>query len=550
MALAFVSGATVSDTTGTATTGSLGTTAAGQLIVITVSDDGAGTTEITSITDTYGNTWAKVPNGGTNNVLQNSSSTQMWYAALGVGKAGASHTVTVNWNTAATGRVTVAAQYINGFTGTPTLDKSTGAIGTSTSASPGTTAATTNANEVVVIGVGHAGLTTSMSLGAGYTNLTTIEAANASVGQESKVVAATGTQTGTMGITASRAWGAIIATFYDNVPQSLTMPLLTNTSTLYAMAIGIKTSAVTDNFDDNLVDTLKWPNNYFSAAGYGETGGKGVITLAGGTGGANYAAYVSGNYDATESFAAIQVDAVPNPATSTEAFYQLVKDGSNRVEFYYSGGTLAFRKVVAGAATSLASTPYSAVNHKYWQFREAAGTLYFETSPTGATGSWTAQTSLADPFALTTVQVNIGAGTFQAETSPGTLTFDNFNVLPQLLTSPLIASSNVLYTPTLSQQLLTALLVNTNQLFVMALRQNLVLPAIASTAALYAPIVTRSVGPGSIASTAVLYAPRIRRLTAPLSAWQDVPIAAARWQRASVGRSNWQRAAPPRSNWQ
>jgi hypothetical protein len=224
MALAFVAGATASDTTGTALTGSLGTTVAGQLIVITVSDDGAGTTEITSITDSFGNTWTKVPNGGTNNVLTNGSSTQMWYAVLGVGKAGAAHTVTANWNTAATGRVTVAAQYINGFTGTPTLDQSTGAIGTSTSASPGTTGSTTQANEIIVIGSGHAGVSAAYSLGAGYTNLTTVAVANAGVGQESKVVAATGTQTGTMAIATSQSWGAIIATFYDAASGPAPMP--------------------------------------------------------------------------------------------------------------------------------------------------------------------------------------------------------------------------------------------------------------------------------------------------------------------------------------
>lgn len=209
----FIIGNTASNTTGTATTGSLGTTQAGNLIVLTVVDDGAGTTEITGVTDNKSNTYTKVPITGTNNVLTNAASTQMWYAPLTAGGAG--HTVTVAWNTAATARTTVVAQYFIGFNNTPTLDVQVSTTGTSTSANPGTTPSTNHAPELVVIGAGHASTTSAFTLGSGYTNLTTVSVANAQIAQESKTVAATGTQTGVLTIAASRAWGAINATFYD-----------------------------------------------------------------------------------------------------------------------------------------------------------------------------------------------------------------------------------------------------------------------------------------------------------------------------------------------
>jgi hypothetical protein len=239
VAIAFVAGNTASDNTGVATTGSLGTTVAGQLIVITISDDSAGATSVTSVTDSFGNTYTKVPiAAGTNSVLLNSSSTQMWYAVLAVGKAGASHTVTVNWSTAATGRVTVAAQYFNGFTGTPTLDQKLGATGTSTTASPGTTGTLTTANELVVVGAGHASTTSAFTAGAGMTNLSTQNVANAAVGQVSKVVAATTAVTGTLTIAASRAWGAIIATFYDGATNTTVTPgVLALTLTTFAPVV-------------------------------------------------------------------------------------------------------------------------------------------------------------------------------------------------------------------------------------------------------------------------------------------------------------------------
>lgn len=214
MALAWASSATASDATGTAVTGSLGTTVTGQLIVLTISDDSATATAITSVTDNKSNTYTKVPiAAGTSSVLLNASSTQQWYALTT--SAGATHTITVVWDTLATGRVTVAAQYFNGFTGTPTLDQKLGATGTGTSASPGTTSTTTNANEMIIVGAGHDATISAFTLGTGYTNLATQNVAVAAVAQESKVVSSTGTQTGALTIAASRNWGAIISTFYD-----------------------------------------------------------------------------------------------------------------------------------------------------------------------------------------------------------------------------------------------------------------------------------------------------------------------------------------------
>jgi hypothetical protein len=106
------------------------------------------------------------------------------------------------------------------------------ATGSSVTANPGTTAATTNANELIVIGAGHGGTASAFSLGAGFTNLSTVNVANAAVGQESKVVASTGTQTGTMTIALSRTWQAGISTFYDNAGGG---PPPTPTNLFFAM---------------------------------------------------------------------------------------------------------------------------------------------------------------------------------------------------------------------------------------------------------------------------------------------------------------------------
>lgn len=211
MALAWVSTGTVSNNTGVATTTSLGTTATGQLIVVSYADDSATTTTFTSVTDnaTPVNTYA-----ATDSFRLNSVTYRMFYAV--VTTANAAHTVTANWSTAASARCTVVAQYFTGFTGTPTLDQATGGTGTGLVANTAVTSGTTTAaSEIVVVGAAHAAAISAFSLGTGYTNLGTISVANAEIAQESKVVAISGTQTGVLNIAASRAWASSIATFKD-----------------------------------------------------------------------------------------------------------------------------------------------------------------------------------------------------------------------------------------------------------------------------------------------------------------------------------------------
>lgn len=230
MAMAWVSNATASNTSGSAVTGTLGAVTAGQLVVLTISDDSAGAVSITGVTDNLGNTYQKVPiTQGTTSVLLNASSTQMWYAVIT--NAGTLSAITVAWNTAATGRVTVAASYFNGFVGTPTIDKFIGATGTSTAPSSGATATTTDANEVVVTGYGHASTTSAFTAGSGYTNQATQNVANAAVGQASKIVSATAAMTGTATIAASRAWGIIVVTFKDVVGTTTTTTTASTTTT-------------------------------------------------------------------------------------------------------------------------------------------------------------------------------------------------------------------------------------------------------------------------------------------------------------------------------
>jgi hypothetical protein len=206
---AFVQTLTAQSTSGTTplVSGAFTTsTTSGNFLVVAIGNDSGLTGTITSITDSKGNTYAKA------NDIATSVSLSVWYAANITG--GSSHTITVNFNDSNTGNVSIVAQEFSGIMASGALDKTAAATGTSTSPSSGATATTTQANELVVASLVTAGTATTTTAGAGYSNLggpTTIT--DARTAQASKIVAATGTQTATFTLAASRTWACIVTTF-------------------------------------------------------------------------------------------------------------------------------------------------------------------------------------------------------------------------------------------------------------------------------------------------------------------------------------------------
>jgi hypothetical protein len=72
--------------------------------------------------------------------------------------------------------------------------------------------------------------------------------------------------------------------------------------------------------------------------------------------------------------------------------------------------------------------PYDPVADAWWRFRGEPGTLYFDTSPDGAT--WAPRGEIAVSFALEALQVTLGAGTYIPLPDPGTARFRCFNEPP------------------------------------------------------------------------------------------------------------------------
>lgn len=211
MAIAFVqstTGVSSGATNPTVSTAFGSAVVAGDLIVVTVCDDSGVANNITSVTDTGGNTYVQLLNKNGTACLS------MYYAIVKTG--GASFTVSVTWNTGNTSGISFVAQEFNGFLSTPTPEYTKFAGPTSsTSPSSGASNSTNVAQALIVTGMEYASTATTVSLAGTFTNLGAVNTANHSSAQASKVVTATGAQTGQFTLALSREWICAVVTFYD-----------------------------------------------------------------------------------------------------------------------------------------------------------------------------------------------------------------------------------------------------------------------------------------------------------------------------------------------
>jgi outer membrane biosynthesis protein TonB len=114
--------------------------------------------------------------------------------------------------------------------------------------------------------------------------------------------------------------------------------------------------------------------------------------------------------------------------------FALTLDVNNWYRFAIENGSLLFQTTLAGVKTSV-TVPYSSQN-SWWRLRHASSTntIYWETSPDGL--NWTVQRSIAAQFAITALSVELQAGTWEQETSPGTAIFANLGNAPVPASSP------------------------------------------------------------------------------------------------------------------
>ncbi len=138
-----------------------GPTSAGDLLVLSAGEYNGTSNHITSVTDSAGNTWARVNAFA---VAGHNSNGEMWYSA------NALPTTSVTVHNASAVSMSLAVQAFTGVASTNALDVSAGAAGTGTSATSGS-ASSTAAHELAVGFVaGHANTQPIFVTSPGYTN--------------------------------------------------------------------------------------------------------------------------------------------------------------------------------------------------------------------------------------------------------------------------------------------------------------------------------------------------------------------------------------------
>lgn len=99
-------------------------------------------------------------------------------------------------------------------------------------------------------------------------------------------------------------------------------------------------------------------------------------------------------------------------------------DWTENLQIYWANGLLHFTEHTTTDDDT--SITYNATNHRWLQIREDNGTVYWETSPTGADGSWTVRRSKTWAITqITNMVATVFAGYYGTEPTPGTATFDN-----------------------------------------------------------------------------------------------------------------------------
>ncbi|HEY5928372.1 MAG TPA: hypothetical protein VIV11_42090 [Kofleriaceae bacterium] len=181
---------------------------------------------------------------------------------------------------------------------------------------------------------------------------------------------------------------------------------------------------LTDNFDDNMFNAVVWGNSYEDATSrHVEANGRLEIRMAAGSTD-DWAGYVSTmTYQLAGDRAFVEVPVV-NAQRGNAVFLlwtSLAKTDGPSVEF--ERGRLLLRRRINDSILDRANIAYDATNHRWWQIRELAGTMYWETSPDGVT--WTVRHSEPTPSATTAIVV-LAAGSGNGDPAD-LVVFDNFN---------------------------------------------------------------------------------------------------------------------------
>lgn len=187
-------------------------------------------------------------------------------------------------------------------------------------------------------------------------------------------------------------------------------------------------NSIADIFEDGTRDAI-W-NDLASGAGVtSESGGFLVCTPPTSNATTSSAGYFTAtSYDLTGVSTFVKIPQIPTNDAAMATYFLLSKDGANNVDWVILNGTIYARATIATVTSVLNSATYNATTHKWLRIRETSGTIFWEYATDGAT--WLILTSLANPYAVTALSVQLKVISIVSLASPGAGKFDNFNFPP------------------------------------------------------------------------------------------------------------------------
>lgn len=179
-----------------------------------------------------------------------------------------------------------------------------------------------------------------------------------------------------------------------------------------------------DDFNDNTVDAVKWPNSFGT---YSETGGRARVACN-----ATYNAYSSALiYTLHESSVYLRAYAPAAGGATTEAWAQaLIKSivGGTDLgfELRMTTGTLAMFSRVGYVDAGEVAITYSPTDHAWLRVRETGGTTYWDTSPDGS--AWTNRRTATSPAWVADTDLEFQLIAHRSDGVDDFAEFDNVNI--------------------------------------------------------------------------------------------------------------------------
>jgi hypothetical protein len=244
-----------------------------------------------------------------------------------------------------------------------------------------------------------------------------------------------GSQNGLIVTYAISATAAITQADVAGAAESLAVSVSVPVADAAGAADAVKTpmESLTDNFPGSSVDATKW--TAFGTA----TVASNTLTL---TDTANSTAY-SGiqslkTYDLTGSYLLAHLTNGGSQFASTQAFIQVSLDANNSLALILNNGNLLAQTDVAGSFVTRGSIAWVGATMSWLRIRESGGTIFWDYSADGST--WTNLTSLANPFAVTSMTAWVEEGAYTTSDPAATSTWQSVN-LPTMATAVSLADA-------------------------------------------------------------------------------------------------------------